>query len=415
MKGKIWLCLCGMVLLLAGCHNETPEPEPSELHPTSSKNRVVLAYLISNNKAGANLDSNLKDNVRWMYEGLAAAKDTCSLLVFYRPYSSDQTLPHPTILSYTTDGHGRINKSPVLSGSNLNATNVLKEGYVEKEYTDEDFNATAPTTMATVLADMRNIVTAPSYGLIFGSHGTGWLEASNTIGARSFGDDQRYSINIPEMANAIRTAFHGQKADFILFDACMMGAAEVCYELRNTAAYCVASMLETPVDGLPYNQFFPTLYKDVPDYVQIIDEAIAYNKSKGSWGAYAWVDLSQMEQLAQAVKTELILHDEQAKSIGYDNNSQLLQYGYREFKYISFDMAEIIQLLNDGELPESFKQAFDQAVLYKSSMSDNTYLKENDRYSGMGMYLPDRGIKSKWDAYYPQLGWYQAAGWSELQ
>lgn len=408
---RIGLYLCSFTLFLAGCHKEETPVNP-ELHPASSAKRVVLAYLVSNNLAGNNLDSNLKENIVWMYQGLAAATDTCSLLVFYRPYSSDAVLPHPAILSFTTDGRGRINRSQALSGNELTSTNVLKAAYTEKEYTESDFNATSAETMKTILADMQDLISAPSYGLIFGSHGTGWIKGSYTLPNRSFGDDNRYSINIPEMADAIYKAFKGKKADFILFDACMMGTAEVCYELRNTASYCIASVLETPVDGLPYQKFFPTLYDSEPDYTQVIDEAIAYNTEKRTWGTYAWINLAKMEALAQAVKAELIMHDESAKSIGY---SQLLQYGYGNFKYFSFDLIEYIKLLNDGSIPRSFKETFDSAVLYKNSMSDNSYLKENLRYSGMGMYLPDRGIRSAWDTYYPALSWYQAAGWNLIK
>ena len=35
-----------------------------------------------------------------------------------------------------------------------------------------------------------------------------------------------------------------QKFDFVLFDACMMGCAEVYYELKDAARYCIASVLD---------------------------------------------------------------------------------------------------------------------------------------------------------------------------
>ena len=41
----------------------------------------------------------------------------------------------------------------------------------------------------------------------------------------------------------------------------MMGTAEVFYELRNATHYCIASVMETPAAGFPYNRFFTGLYE----------------------------------------------------------------------------------------------------------------------------------------------------------
>ena len=53
------------VVLLASCSNEIPEHH----QPVQAK-RTILAYLVANN----NLDGDLMDNVKWMYESLATAK-----------------------------------------------------------------------------------------------------------------------------------------------------------------------------------------------------------------------------------------------------------------------------------------------------------------------------------------------------
>lgn len=399
------------VLVMAGCHKDSPSTPDI---PAESAEKVVLAYLISNNNS-TNLDSYLKNNIRWMYEGLAGLDKAASLLVFYRPWSTDNILTAPCILRFSTDGKGHINDEDALTGEELTNDNVLRRAVVVKEYTDNPFFATSPTTMQTVLSDMKNAVPATKYGLIFGSHATSWLKGYRTISSRSFGDDKGYSINLPEMATAITNAFGGKKAEFILFDACMMGTAEVFYELRNTTTYCVASTLESPLHGLPYDTFFQTLYNDSTDYQQVIDNTIAFNKKNQTWGTYSLVDCRKMEQLAQAVQEEILANPTTAKSVPYTDSSQLLQYGYGStFRYFSFDVLEFIKLLNDGIVPDSFQKVFDETVLYKNSLSDKTYLKENNRFCGMGMYLPDRGIKSAWDEYYPALEWYNASGWSGL-
>lgn len=53
---KKWLYTL-LVVVLAACSNEIPEQQPAK-----RSGRTVLAYLISNNKAGS-LDTYLRDNV----------------------------------------------------------------------------------------------------------------------------------------------------------------------------------------------------------------------------------------------------------------------------------------------------------------------------------------------------------------
>lgn len=74
---KKWLYTL-LVIVLAACSNEIPEQQPAK-----RSGRTVLAYLISNSPKS--LEGNLQDNVVDMYMALAEIKDSCTLLVFYRP------------------------------------------------------------------------------------------------------------------------------------------------------------------------------------------------------------------------------------------------------------------------------------------------------------------------------------------
>ena len=57
------------------------------------------------------------------------------------------------------------------------------------------------------------------------------------------------------------------------------------------------------------------------------------------------------------------------------------------------------------------------AVAAKACLSGAAYEFEGmtvdeNRFCGIGMYFPDRGIKDSWDEYYrASIAWYQAAGW----
>lgn len=105
-------------LILAACSDEIPEHH----QPVRAK-RAVLAYMVANN----NLDGLIMQNIRWMYESLSTAKDTCTLVVYYKPSESNQYMKTAEILEFTTDGYGRINGQTILSGSSLTSENVISQ------------------------------------------------------------------------------------------------------------------------------------------------------------------------------------------------------------------------------------------------------------------------------------------------
>ncbi|WP_299173499.1 clostripain-related cysteine peptidase [uncultured Bacteroides sp.] len=292
---KKWLY--GLLLVfLAACSNEIPEQQPAK-----RSGRTVLAYLISNNQAGS-LDTYLRSNVIDMYTALGNMNESCTLLVYYRPDAGDEPLGYPTLMSFYADGRGNINNQPALTGMNLTFSAICQVAE-KKEYTMNSQIATDPVVMKEVFKDMQTVAPSDSYGVIFGSHATGWLKG-NSVPTKAFGDDNGYNIDIPELAEVLKNSFT-KKLDFVLFDACMMANAEVCYELKDVTSHCVASVLETPVYGFPYDQLLSYLYADSVDYSAVCHEFISFNKINNLWGTCAAVDCSQMESLAEAVKNKL--------------------------------------------------------------------------------------------------------------
>ena len=162
MKKILFLLLS--VVVFTACSDEIPE----EKIPVKS-GRTVLAYLISNNRSG-NLDRNLKQNLVDMYSGLAQSKDSCTLLVYYRPYNNDgDGLEGPTILKYNSDGNGNINGRPSLTGGDLNAGRVIQESDGISCFKEEqNHTSTSPETMKRILGLMVNMSPSQSYGVVFG-------------------------------------------------------------------------------------------------------------------------------------------------------------------------------------------------------------------------------------------------------
>lgn len=409
MKLKVWSVLC---VLLAGaltfsCSNEIPEGKP-----VMRKGRTVLAYLVANN-ASFDLDSNLKDNVIWMYEALSSMEDTCTLLVYYRPNSDDRTFDGPTLMEFVSDGSGNVNGLPS-PGENVSFDEVVEIARKKVYPSDNSYVAVDPQVMRQVFLDMQEAAPSESYGLIFGSHASSWIEGSKSVQSKAFGDDNGYSINLPELADVLLSSF-SQKLDFLLFDACMMGTAEVAYELREATDYLIGSVMETSVLGFPYHRVLPYLYGAASGFSQVCTDFISFNKENNAWGTCALVDCSKAAGLANAVGAGLETYKSELSDLDYENDIQ--QYGVKSYKNFSFDVGDFFRVLNSGQIPENIQSALNEAVAAKACLSGAAYEFEGvtvdeNRFCGIGMYFPDRGIKDSWDEYYrTAIAWYQAAGW----
>lgn len=417
---KKWLYTL-LVVVLAACSNEIPEQQPAK-----RSGRTVLAYLISNSPKS--LEGNLQDNVMDMYMALAEIKDSCTLLVFYRPQEYGSYLDVPTLLCFDTDGCGNVNNLPALTGTDLTFETVCQVAR-KKEYTMNSQIATDPVVMEEVLKDMQKIAPSDSYGLILGSHASGWMKG-NSVQSKAFGDDDGYNIDIPDLANVLKKSF-SEKLDFVLFDACMMGTAEVGYELRETTSYCIASVMETPVYGFPYDQILPYLYSENVDYSAVCHEFISFNKIKDAWGTCAVMDCSQMENLASTVKAKLSEWEDALSSVSMQN---VQQYGVGTFQYFSYDVLDFFRELGgksgvaETDLDEaisSIQTVLDEVVIAKECIPNPSYPNtifsvDETRFCGIGMYIPGEynpyvANKTAWNDYYKQsISWYHAAGWDDL-
>lgn len=418
---KKWLYTL-LVVVLAACSNEIPEQQPAK-----RSGRTVLAYLISNSPKS--LEKNLQDNVVDMYMALAEIKDSCTLLVFYRPQEYSSYLDVPTLLCFDTDGRGNINNLPALTGTDLTFESVCQVAQ-KKEYTMNSQIATDPVVMEEVLKDMQKIAPSDSYGLILGSHASGWMKG-NSVQSKAFGNDDGYNIDIPDLADVLKNSF-SEKLDFVLFDACMMGTAEVGYELRETTSYCIASVMETPVYGFPYDQILPYLYSENIDYPAVCHEFMSFNKTNNLWGTCAVMDCSQMENLASAVKAKLSEWQDALSSVFMQN---VQQYGVGSYRYFSYDVLDffrelgrksgVVKTTDLNEAIASVQSALNQAVIAKDCLSGVDYdfdgaVIDGTRFCGIGMYIleeynPYVANKTAWNDYYKQsISWYHAAGWDDL-
>ena len=405
MKKFLWIfSLAG--LLFACNNNDDPEPKPD------NDSMTILSYLVANN----NLDDYMLGNIGAMYDGLATMKEPAVLLIYWDGQTSmGVNKSKHLILKYETDGKGNINGKPALDFS-ATLDDVLAEAVIVKEYNTQ--LSTDKQVMKTVLNDMIAASPTTKHGLILGSHASSWLNSIFT--SRAFGQDGSGTDNtmlIPDMVEALSGV--GKPFEFLLFDACYMGTAEVCHAFRNVANYQIVSAMEVPAVGFPYEDFMQDLYQGTTaGYKQVCQTYINYYQSLYQSGDYAWgtvalVDSKEMQNMTNALKQEIVEH----KDILADyNTNHLEEFGKNNGPYIAVDMGHLVKDLNGGTLPASFSAQLDKTILYKDAIykARPSYFNiDASNYCGIGIYVPVKE-RPKWNAYFKTLDWYTAAGWNEV-
>lgn len=232
-----------------------------------------------------------------------------------------------------------------------NSSKSTCERNVIKEYTGQSYTTTEGLTE--ILNDVKSHAYGLNYAMIVGCHGTGWtfkeswhnypyyakstgwpgesarqeripyqdydgeITYRHTRFIGSISDIETYSINIPDIVQAISNA--DMKMQYILFDDCYMANVEVAYELRNVTNYLLASTSEVMVIGVPYRTMWKSLANATPAYANAISAFNTFYKDYVMpYGTYSAIDCRKMEDLAIAmreVNARYTLSDEGRRNI----------------------------------------------------------------------------------------------------
>jgi hypothetical protein len=212
----------------------------------------------------------------------------------------------------------------------------------------------------------------------------------------------------------------GKKFDFLLFDACFMGTAEVCYDFRDVTDYQIVSVMEVPAYGFPYESSLDYLYEGTVDGYKKICQAYIdfyqerYENGDYAWGTIALVDSKEMEGLADATRAEIVEHKD---VLGNDfDESDIQEYGKQGGRGIAYDLGQLMAVLNNGTMPNAFADQLNKTVLYKSCLeiaNPSSYKVDAANYCGLGVYIPIR-YNDNWNDFFKTISWYTVAGWNEV-
>lgn len=383
--------MCCTVLLVA-CKGDDPLPEPPAFG-----SRMVLIYLAADNSLRDMVSADLAE----MKAGVAQLNsDYLHLLVYIDIGGS------PRLVELKRK-NGEVVENVIKTYESRNSVGTAETMEVFNEvFSNKDFRA-------------------ESYGLIYWSHGDGWipnpLPSSRWVG-QDTGSGTHY-MNISDLVTILKSAPH---FDFILFDACFMQSIEVAYAVRNYTDYFIGSPTEIPGPGARYDILVPAMFaegdvalKTATAYFTPYNEK--YNggieMSNSNWTGGVSVSLlksSELERLANVTKQVLsgTANNADLRSKAYDYDKRSSYYGHVGY----YDMVDMVRLLTDNAGFTAWKQVYDSAMSYWATTPMNysafAGMFSMEGTNGVSHYIPSSSNAAT--AAYRTTDWYKDAGLSKL-
>ena len=352
--------------------------------------RTVLVYMAADN----NLSSFGNTNIQLMLQGM---KNVEGRLVIYLDPSND------------------IPRLMVIEGNSAPKLDTLVA------YSEE--NSASPEVLRRMIEDVRNLYPSNSYGLILWSHGMGWLP-------EKYNFHRSYSAGLVRYTN-LPTKYFGQDThpgdgamesfmetdelmagifghfNFIMLDACFMGAVEVLYGLRDHADYFIASPAEILANGFPYDKIVPWLWGDEEDLKRVCAEYFNYyntypDPNNAGWNSatVALVKSSELQHLVEL--TSNIVGENKCVA-----STVVWRYPLSKSSLpnVFYDLGEYINTYGDESQQSAYKQQLEKTVVFKAATP--TFFGQTiptDKFSGLSVYIP----QTRWDdmnQIYYQLEW----------
>lgn len=295
----------------------------------------------------------------------------------------------------------------------------------------------APESMREILEFVRDQYPAKSYGMIYSSHGTGWLPSKYYSNPSEFepggyiwsvGSRRRVYPDIPEYP-AVKSL--GQDAgtpyaelelkdlagaipmhlEYFIVDACLMGCVEFAYDVREVCDYVAFSQAEVLAEGLDYTALASHLLEGpTPDIRAVCKDYFDFYDAKTGTmrsATISMVDCREMDNLATVCSSLFAKYQSQLHSI----NPNAVQRYFRAGRHYFYDLQDI--LLHCGinaQEREALQEALDRAVVYKAATPRILGEIDVSVFSGLSMYLPSDGTDFLNNFYRESISWNTATG-----
>lgn len=274
-------------------------------------------------------------------------------------------------------------------------------------------------TIHEALSTTQKKYPAQSYGVVFSSHGSGWLppgyytdpskfepSSGSLWSLRSIGQDKTPTggteMSLEDFADAIP-----MHLDYCLIDACLSGCVEVAHALKGKADIVGFSPTEVLADGFDYKNITTHLFARPLDPVEVCREYFAYyNAQSGSSrsATITAVDTRKMDAL-EAVCKELF---EAYRPILKTMSGSNVQGYFRFDRHYFYDLRDILVQAGISEQEKArLDAALSQFIVYQAA-TDYFLSIPLKRVCGLSMYLPSMGSTYLNKYYKENISWNQA-------
>ena len=284
-----------------------------------------------------------------------------------------------------------------------------------KTYSDMSLSPTKES-LRQALQDIQERFPARSYGMLFSSHGSGWIPGGYV--SDSEGSSIRFRSQPGESpwpaTKAVGNQYQGSvknvrwlefgdfvdaipmHLDYLILDACLMGTVEVAWELKDVCDYVVASAAEILTDGMIYKtlswDMLSGIQADLRTYCQEYFDY--YNNESGSRrsGTIVLVDCAKLDALAQAFAPIVAAHRDAMTAC----LSSTQRYYYSSSPgWVAPELAQL-----DAALAAAIPYHAETPSFFDLPL---------DRCCGLSVYIPDPR-RTRLNAFYRTLGWNRAVG-----
>jgi hypothetical protein len=388
MKFKILL----LMFLFAACrHDEVELPAPVSF--------TTLVYMAADNDMDSQADYTLN-------QLKAGARRSAGTVAVYL----DRKDAAPRLFSISPTGEERLLK------------------------TYEEVDSADPYHLAAVVSDVQTLVPADRFGLVVWSHGMGWLplghSPAKTSSLRSesafpqtryigYDQDDGSSVQPHVMEiDALARALPDNAAEYIWFDACLMGSVEVFHALRRKSRYLVASptnvLAEAGYDasGIPYSKVLPYLFGGKDELLKACGGYMEhYRGMKHSILRSASITLVDADGLDSLYHTVQTLLAGKLSSLAGLNKEGIQVYHTDKEPQVFFDMGDVLKKVGNDDSPayESFESQLKRTVLYKAATDKiiDQLAINTGQHSGLSMYIPlsEWGNTKEYRYYFEKMEW----------
>lgn len=387
-----WALLCSTSGL--SCSGEK-EDEPSKpVIEDDNAKRTVLIYAVASN----NLEYYLKEDKNEMIKAAPIIDGLGSdvRVLLYSVASKNAT--EATLSELTQDDAGEWVFNDILSY-------------------DRNTFSTDPERMRQVYSDLREEAPAKKYGLVFWSHGTGWVPnftdhdvpSSSGVSSmqKSYGADKYQGVtdycDIDELADALPEGMF----DYVWFDCCYMMGVETVYQLRNKCDYIGGYPTEDWSPGMNYDETLPLLAAPTPDLSAAGQAFFDYYNNQNMAVTVTVMKTDGLEQLAKAASDIYAYGNRPESATGMQNYSRLKtpMYDFGQYTKKYLDEADP----HSKTLADAFDKSLRDITVFAGCGTKDFNNRPNafdpEIYSGLSCHFPDSSTSAA-ETYYKSLDWY---------